>query len=607
MKTHYTISLILVVLLIANLNLFAQESKARSKSGRLFQKKEPVEEVTKEKEVIDKEAADPGTVGVTTGAVTGEFVYQVPFLEAEMSFTESSGNNILDANEDGTLSVVISNLGKMTAKNCQLQFTSEEVNPHITSMYDKVLGDVAPGESREIYIFVHADDSIQAGQTKFTFRILEDNGFDLDPEKVLTLYTNEFQPPLLEIVDYGIEDQNRNLKIEKFEVVDVTFRIQNRGASSSYGTTAYIDLGNNVIPMDMQDTYSIGELKSGEYKDIAAKIATNARAQEVKINVSIFEETGKYPYEQTFELPFDVVQKRKDEIVIAKADESGSYIPDVANLKLDIAENIPKTNNIREHAIAVVIGNKNYTDVDIPSVEYALNDAALVKNYFVNALGIREENIFYLENATQSDFFSIFGTETNYKGKLYDYTVKGLSEIFVYYSGHGAPDPESDNSYIVPVDCDPNRVSLNGYSLKTLYANLDKISSEMNVPHVTVILDACFSGNSQGGSILRDISPIYIKVKDNRIAYENSSIFTSASGEQVSSWYTDKKQSLFTYYFLKGLKGEADSNNDNLITARELYEYTADEIHGVPQMARRLNGRTQTPTLIGEAEYQIFK
>jgi hypothetical protein len=129
----------------------------------------------------------------------------------------------------------------------------------------------------------------------------------------------------------------------------------------------------------------------------------------------------------------------------------------------------------------------------------------------------------------------------------------------------------------------------------------------MNVPHVTVILDACFSGNSQGGSILKNISPIYIKVKENRIANPNSSIFTSASGEQVSSWYTDKKQSLFTYYFLKGLKGEADSNNDNLITARELYEYTADEIHGVPQMARRLNGRTQTPTLIGESEYQIFK
>lgn len=601
MITNVFKTIFLLIILISYTSIIAQESKARSKSGRLFQKKEMPEEVTKEKEVIDKKDLGVITVG------RSEFVYQVPFLEAEMSFTETSGNNVLDADEDGIISVAIFNRGKMTAKNCQLEFTSQEINSNITSTYEPMIGDFAPGENKQINIFVHADDSIQTGQTKFTFRILEENGFDLDPEKVLTLYTHEFQPPKLEIVDYGIEDQNRNLKIEKFEVVDVTFRIQNKGASTSTGAIAIIELGDNVVPMDMQNSYEIGELKSGEYKDIAAKIATNARAQEVTINVKIIEESGKYPYEQTFELPFDVVQKRKDEIIIARADETGSYIPDVANLKLDIAENIPKTSNLREYAIAVIIGNKNYIHVDVPAVEYAVNDAALVKNYFIDALGIREHNIFYLENASQSDFFSIFGTETNHKGKLYDYTVKGLSEIFVYYSGHGAPDTDSDNSYIVPVDCDPNRVSLNGYSLKTLYGNLDKISNEMQVPHVTVIMDACFSGNTQSGSILKNISPIYIKVKDNRTAYANSTIFTSASGEQVSTWYADKKQSLFTYYFLKGLKGEADSNNDNIITTKELYEYTADEIHGVPQMARRLNGRTQTPTLIGEGGYEIFK
>lgn len=606
MITNVFKTIFLLIILISYTSIIAQESKARSKSGRLFQKKKMPEEVIIEKDVIDKEIIDNAAIG-TTVVAGSKFVYQVPFLEAEMSFTETSGNNVLDADEDGIISVAIFNRGKMTAKNCQLEFTSQEINSNITSTYEQMIGDFAPGENKQINIFVHADDSIQTGQTKFTFRILEENGFDLDPEKVLTLYTHEFQPPKLEIVDYGIEDQNRNLKIEKFEVVDVTFRIQNKGASTSTGAIAIIELGDNVVPMDMQNSYEIGELKSGEYKDIAAKIATNARAQEVTINVKIIEESGKYSYEQTFELPFDVVQKRKDEIIIARADETGAYIPDVANLKLDIAENIPKTSNLREHAIAVIIGNKNYIHVDVPTVEYAINDAALVKNYFIDALGIREENIFYLENASQSDFFSIFGTESNYKGKLYDYTVKGLSEIFVYYSGHGAPDTDSDNSYIVPVDCDPNRVSLNGYSLKTLYSNLDKISNEMRVPHVTVIMDACFSGNTQGGSILKNISPIYIKVKDNRTAYANSTIFTSASGEQVSTWYADKKQSLFTYYFLKGLKGEADSDNDNIITTKELYEYTADEINGVPQMARRLNGRTQTPTLIGEGGYEIFK
>jgi len=71
----------------------------------------------------------------------------------------------------------------------------------------------------------------------------------------------------------------------------------------------------------------------------------------------------------------------------------------------------------------------------------------------------------------------------------------------------------------------------------------------------------------------------------------------------VSNWYPDKKQSLFTFFFLKGLKGEADFNKDNKITAQELYQYTADEINGVPYWARRLYpGRTQTPTFTGTDE-----
>ena len=95
---------------------------------------------------------------------------------------------------------------------------------------------------------------------------------------------------------------------------------------------------------------------------------------------------------------------------------------------------------------------------------------------------------------------------------------------------------------------------------------MDKIAAEKELLHITVVMDACFSGNSQGGNLLRNISPVYMKVKDYMMLYPNSSVFTSASGDEVSTWYTDKKQSLFTYFFLKGLKGEADYNNDNIIS-----------------------------------------
>lgn len=311
------------------------------------------------------------------------------------------------------------------------------------------------------------------------------------------------------------------------------------------------------------------------------------------------EETGKYSTQRTIKLPFDVVQKKADEIVVAKGEEKPVVLPDVALSKLDIAENIPVARQGDPNGIAVIIGNRNYDNA--PAAEYALNDAAIMKNYVVTTLGFSEENIIYVENAKQSDMVSIFGNEANYKGRLYDYARKGLSSVFVYYSGHGAPDPGSKQGYLVPVDCDPNRVSLNGYALSTMYQNLDKMAIEKQLVQLTVVLDACFSGNSEKGSLLKNISPIYLTVEKQGMNYPNSSIFTSATGDQVSTWYAEKKQSLFTYFFLRGMKGEADLNKDGKITTMELYQYTADEVNGVPYWSRRINpGRIQTPTFSGK-------
>ena len=68
----------------------------------------------------------------------------------------------------------------------------------------------------------------------------------------------------------------------------------------------------------------------------------------------------------------------------------------------------------------------------------------------------------------------------------------------------------------------------------------------------------------------------------------------------MSNWYTEKKQSLFTYFFLKGLKGEADLDKNGEITTKELRDFIVDEANGVPYWSRRISQRTQTPTFFGE-------
>ncbi|OIO20381.1 MAG: hypothetical protein AUJ54_05520 [Ignavibacteria bacterium CG1_02_37_35] len=471
-------------------------------------------------------------------------------------------------------------------------------DPDIQIVGLKTIEKINPGEELTTNIQLVANNKIQTGKIKFTFKIIEKTGFDLEPEKVIIVPTREFQPPKLVIVDYAIDDQNRNLKVEKREIVDVTIRIQNQGETPSYGTKATLKLGENVLAVDARDLYDFGDINAGEFKDIKASIVTNTRATEVVLNVGVSEATNKSTAYKTINLPFDVVQKKVDEIVIEQKNLP-SFVSATSFLsKLDLAENIPVAKVRNNNAVAVIIGNKNYSRA--PDVDFALNDAALVKNYVITALGYDKDNIIYVEDASQSDFGIIFGNDQNYKGKLFDYTRKDVSEVFIYYSGHGAPDTDTKKGFLVPVDCDPNRVSLNGYGLSTLYSNLDKISKEKSLKHITVVVDACFSGTSSAGSLLSNISPIYITTENQTLTTPNSAVFTSASGDQVSNWYTEKKQSLFTYFFLKGLKGEADLDKNGEITTKELYQYTADEVNGVPYWARRINQRTQTPTFFGE-------
>jgi hypothetical protein len=64
---------------------------------------------------------------------------------------------------------------------------------------------------------------------------------------------------------------------------------------------------------------------------------------------------------------------------------------------------------------------------------------------------------------------------------------------------------------------------------------------------------------------------------------------------------------MFTYFFLKGLKGEADADNDGKVTISELEQFVIDKTEGVPYYARRLHNREQTPVVSGNKNRVIVE
>jgi tetratricopeptide (TPR) repeat protein len=251
----------------------------------------------------------------------------------------------------------------------------------------------------------------------------------------------------------------------------------------------------------------------------------------------------------------------------------------------------------RPNDIAVIIGNANYGKFgkDIPDVRPAYADAEGIRLYVKQALGIHDENILFVKDATGAQMVTLFGNDREFKGKLYNYVQPAVSRVFVYYAGHGAPPAERDGSpYLVPADADAASLELSGYPLRTLYSNLGKLPAE----HVTLVLEACFSGLSPDGSVIPKASPIRL-VATAPVVPRNLTVISAGKVDQMASWERDDSDGLFTKYFLLGMSGEAArkpyGNGDGKVTLDGLGRYLKDT---VTYYARRYYGRDQTVQFI---------
>ena len=252
--------------------------------------------------------------------------------------------------------------------------------------------------------------------------------------------------------------------------------------------------------------------------------------------------------------------------------------------------------------VAVIIGNRTY-QAAIPPVEFAHNDAEAMRRYALEMLQIREGNILDLRDATQAQMQSAFGNERTHKGKLWRWIKPGQSRVFVYYSGHGVPGLQDRRGYLLPVDADPDAPEINGYPVDLLYRNLKKLDT----PQVTVFLDACFSGESPRGMLIRSASGIVLTPRAPEGA-EGLVVLTAAQGNQVASWDEAAGHGLFTRHLLDGLRGGADSSNygrpDGHITLGELKGYLDEHM---TYAARRQYGRVQTATTLGVTDSLIVR
>ena len=311
----------------------------------------------------------------------------------------------------------------------------------------------------------------------------------------------------------------------------------------------------------------------------------------------------KPPLVESMNLALDsLFQKieRDREIILAKvgmgttpvvaATVPGSMAPTAPVIPASDVDRIPAMKaTSKKNAYAVVIGIENYRE-KLPKADFADRDAKLMGEYLTKVLGYPEENVVVRlnERATRTDLVKYFE-------EWLRNNVDPGGSVFVYYSGHGAPNVKTGEAYLVPYDGDPAFVDSTAYPVKQLYAALEKLPAK----EIVVVMDSCFSGAGGRSVIAKGLRPMVVSVENPIIATGKTVVLAASSGDQISSTYEEKGHGLLTYYFLKGLQGEGDLNKDGAIEMAELFEYMKPNVQRV---ARKQYNNEQTPQLLASPD-----
>jgi uncharacterized caspase-like protein len=244
---------------------------------------------------------------------------------------------------------------------------------------------------------------------------------------------------------------------------------------------------------------------------------------------------------------------------------------------------------------AAIVGISRYSDSagGLTSLQFADRDAQEFRDFLLSPDGgsFPKENIRVLLNED--------ATAQNVRSALFTFLTKAQpqDEVVLYIAGHGAPDPNDPrNLYLLTYD---TKLEDMGGTAFPMWQLQDVFTRVLKAKRVVTFADTChsygFSGERNRGKKSNNLVNQYL----SRFANDSDRAVITASDISQLSYESDKwggGHGVFTYFLLKGLRGEADFNKDGTVTAGELFAYIHDNVD------RATDGNQSPMALPGLAE-----
>jgi hypothetical protein len=352
---------------------------------------------------------------------------------------------------------------------------------------------------------------------------------------------------------------------------------------------------NQIASRQSPSKFSIYAASNNPDSDgtIIITVRTNSDTSSLKVND--FEEGGKPDGKYTIKRVVRVNQSTSFNIIATdifgnKAESTITVhrYPSTATATTDYA--VLKPENIKRKsdrdAVAIIIGIADYKN--LPKADFANDDARVFYDYALRALSIKPDNIKLLVDGDASEVGIYKAFKTWLPSK-----VKSSTDVYVFYSGHGLPTADGKGLYLLPQQTDRDLISKTAIQMQEVISDIQSTKPKS----VTLFLDACYSGQSRTGeTLIASARPLSIK-SESRIFPENFTVITASQNDQISSSNPDLKHGIFSYYLMRGMEGDADTDKDGKITLGEMQSYL---VENVGRQAGMMN-RKQEPQLIGDA------
>jgi hypothetical protein len=367
------------------------------------------------------------------------------------------------------------------------------------------------------------------------------------------------RPPIAPGISFRttILDENSNLVLEGGERVKVRIDVVNTSVQPAQGLTATLTGSPDLLANFPATTLPVGTLQPGESKSV----------------------------EFAATLP-QTVQSHRADLQVALSDMSGNPVSSPQSLAVSVRAGGVKADDVdvipvappgfrRPHTFLVSIGLSTYRDHQIQARKFASLDAEMVASYFKSLGGIPAANVRLLQDwkALRPDIEEVF----------FDWLptrVTPDSVVIVYFAGQAVVTTTGE-TFLVPYDgslSSPGRL----YPMKDFETTL----ARLKVQHVLFLFDGPVlrqAGNGAGKPPRWDTQT-------------GSFVRLIGTGGLGGGFESDKfRHGVFTYYLLRGLRGEADTSRDGEVSLGELAAFVTKK---VPAAAKSGFNQEQRPLVV---------